>query len=382
MHALAAIHPPPGFDQLGVDEGLYRAYTSALILQGIQSYPDLATHYNEVQARLPGAILPPTRFLYVGSAYLWHLIFRNGPLTSLYWISSLFSMLLLGLATLFAWRLAGTRVAICVSALMAFAPTQIHMSQHALIDGFFAFWATLALWFLWENLQRPNSWPWLLAYGTALALMVLTKENAMFAYVALLALLLANYWLHFGKVTLSLCLTTVLGALVGVFVLVALCGGMETTVMVFRLLVSKASVLDYAIKTGDGPWYRYLVDLMIVSPVILVLALGAIFRLRQGDTAAFYLLIFIAGSFILMANVRYGMNLRYTNMWDFPLRFLAILCLVRLSAFFPRSGSFCLALSVIGICAIELRQYEIFFVRHDLYELTTEGLLRAVNILK
>ena len=44
------------------------------------------------------------------------------------------------------------------------------------------------------------------------------------------------------------------------------------------------------------------------------------------------------------------------------------------------------ALLIIGavalLCIIELRQYYIFFVQHDLYELVTAGLLRALQILK
>ena len=52
-------------------------------------------------------------------------------------------------------RMAGRGTALAVLALMACAPTQIHMSQHALVDGFFTFWATLTLWMLWENLRQP-----------------------------------------------------------------------------------------------------------------------------------------------------------------------------------------------------------------------------------
>jgi 4-amino-4-deoxy-L-arabinose transferase-like glycosyltransferase len=290
-------------------------------------------------------------------------------------------MLLLGLSAGFAWRLGGRAIALCVTALMAVAPAQIHMSQHALIDGVFAFWATLSLWLLWENLQRPNRWPWLLAYGFALAVMVLTKENAMFAYVAILAVLGANRWLQFGRLTMKLCLATLLGPLLGAIALIILCGGVATTIEIYRLLVAKASVLQYAIATGDGPWYRYLVDLMIVSPVILVLAIGAIFRLRATERAAIFLLVFVAGSFVVMANIRYGMNLRYTNMWDFPLRYLAVLCVWGM---IPRKRmqAVWISLCMFALCTIELRQYNVFFVQNDLYELVPRDLLRAVKILK
>jgi hypothetical protein len=381
LHWLAPLHPTPKFQALGFDEKLYRGYVSVLMLHGLGIYPELAGYYVQRQKNLDSAILPPTRFVYIGAAHAWHLVWGAGPLKSLSAISSLCSMLLLGLSALFAWRLGGGAIALCVTALMAFAPTQIHMSQHALIDGVFAFWATLSLWLLWENLQRPNRWPWLAAYSGALAVMVLTKENAMFAYLAILALLAANHWLRFGRLTMSLCLVTVLGPLLGVVILVSLCGGLGTTIEIYRLLVSKASVLEFAIMTGDGPWYRYLVDLMVVSPVILVLAIGGVFRLKATERAGPFLLLFVAASFLVMANVRYGMNLRYTNMWDFPLRYLAVLCLWGIV---PRKSAPALwmSLCIAVLCAIEFRQYHIFFVQSDLYELVPQDLLRAIKILK
>ncbi|MEO6969418.1 MAG: phospholipid carrier-dependent glycosyltransferase [Chthoniobacterales bacterium] len=381
LHWLAPLHPSPKFDGFGFDEKLYRGYVSVLMLQGFGVYPELGRHYVQEQTKLESAILPPTRFFYIGAAYAWHLVWGTGPLKSLSAISSLCSMLLLCLSARFAWRLGGGAIALCVTALMAFAPTQIHMSQHALIDGVFAFWATLSLWLLWENLQRPNRWPWLVGYGVALAVMVLTKENAMFAYLGLLAILAANHWLRFGRLTISLALVTVLGPLLGSIALVTLCGGVGTTIEIFRLLVSKASVLQYAIVTGDGPWYRYLVDLMVISPIVLVLALGGIFRLKTTERPGLYLLVFVAASFVLMANVPYGMNLRYTNMWDFPLRYLAVFCLWQI---IPRqkAQAVWLSLCIVALCAFDRHQYDVFFVQNDLYELVPRDLLRAVKILK
>ncbi|HXA09361.1 MAG TPA: phospholipid carrier-dependent glycosyltransferase [Chthoniobacterales bacterium] len=381
MHWLAPLHPTAKFQVLGFDEGIYRAYVSTLILHGLASYPAMADTYLQKQRSIQTAILPPTRFFYIGAAYTWHLIWGTGPRTSLNVVSSLCSMLLLVLSALFAWRLGGAAMGLCVAALMAFAPTQIHMSQHALIDGVFAFWATLSLWLLWENMQRPNRWLWLAAYAGALAVMVLTKENAMFAYIGILVLIAANHWLRFGRVTKGLCLVTVLGPLLGVVILVFLCGGLGTTIEIYRLFISKVSVLKYAIRTGDGPWYRYLVDLMVVSPAVLVLAIGGIFRLKSSERAGLYLFLFVGASFLVMVNIRYGMNLRYTNMWDFPLRYLAVLCLWQI---FPRRNAQALlvGLCLAALCTFELRQYHLFFVENDLYELVPEDLLRAVKMLK
>ena len=375
------VYPSASFRGLGYDEGLYRGYVTDLINHGVTSYPDFAEHYVETQQKLPTVILPPTRFLYIFCAYLWHQITGADALLSLHRVSSLFSVLLFFAAGAFAWRLAGPVWSLGVFALMSCAPTQIHMAQHALIDGFFAFWATLCLWLLWENLRRPNDPLRLLLFAGSLALMVLTKENAAFAYVGLLVLLGANRWLRYGMITRPLLLATIAGPLAGLVTLIFLCGSAETFVMTYRLVVTKASVLPYAIATGDGPWYRYLVDLLLASPVIFLLAWAGIFRLKFDDKQSLYLLTFVVATYLVMCNIRYGMNLRYTNMWDMPLRYLALGCIVDITRNFRRREML-LVVAVLLLCAIDLRQYYIFFVQHDLYELVTAGLLRALQILK
>src|SRR5438309_3643324 len=186
-------------------------------------------------------------------------------------------MLTLALGTLFVWRVRGPTWAIGVAALVAVAPTQLHMSQHALVDGFFTFWATLGLWLFWENLQGPRNWLRLSGYIVALALLVLTKENSFFVWIALVALLITNRWFQFGIVTRELVVATLLGPLLGVVILIFLAGGVPTLVETYHLSITKNFILEYAIATGDGPWHRYLVDLLLVSPIVLLLALGTVF---------------------------------------------------------------------------------------------------------
>ena len=381
LHFLQALHPQPGFKGVGFDENLYQKYVNTLSATGLTSYPELAEGYVNVQAELRTAILPPTRFLYIFCAYLWHQTTGADALTSLKNISSLFGIVALLVSALFAARLGGLRLAFGTTALMAFASTQIHMTQHALIDGVFGCLALICLWLLWENLQRPNDWRWLLGYGIALALLVLTKENALFAYIGLLVALAGSYYFRIGQVSRFLLAATLLGPLLGVAILVNLCGSLVTAIHIYQLLVSKAAVLSYAIKTGDGPWYRYLVDVSLVSPIILVLAFGAIFTVRRTYSAEIFLISFLVATFLVMSNVRYGINLRYTNMWDLPLRYLAVSYLVNRFARFRRPDVW-LVFDIVVLCAFDLRQYQILFVKFGLYELVPEGLLRALQILK
>jgi 4-amino-4-deoxy-L-arabinose transferase-like glycosyltransferase len=382
LHSIAALHPNPAYMRMGFDEGLYRDYVNALVDEGIRSYPNIVENYITAQSELANAILPPVRFLYIFAAYVWHSVFGCEALEALRYVSAFFSVLTLGLAVTITWRLRGSTWAIGIGTLMAFAPTQLHMSQHALIDGVFTFWALLCLWLLWENLHAPHDWKWLVAYAVALALLVITKENSFFVGVALLVLLLANRFLQFGTVTRELLLVTIAGPLLGVAILVFLAGGLTNLIETYRLLVSKASQTPVAILTGDGPWYRYLIDLFLVSPVILTLSFGTIFRLNRAMKPELYMSIFIAASYLVMCNVKYGMNLRYANMWDMPLRFLAFSEIVVLASLAKRHQILITAVMVTLVAAIELRQYYILAVQYPLYELITEHLVSALHILK
>jgi len=382
LHFLAPLHPQPAWTKLGFDEGLYREYVNAVSKDGLGSYPDIVQGYIDVQKKLPGSILPPLRFLYIFTAYLWHSVFGSEALAALHQVAAFFSVLTLGLSTFFACRMRGPIWAIATAALMAVAPTQLHMSQHALVDGFFTFWALLVLWLFWENLQAPRDWRWLVGYIVPLALLVLTKENSFFVWIALVALLITNRWLQFGTVTRELVIATFLGPLLGVVVLIFLAGGIDIFVQSYQLSVGKNFQLPYAILTGDGPWYRYLVDLMLVSPIVLILALATAFRLDRTMKPELFMSIFIAASYLVMCNVKYGMNLRYANMWDLPLRFLVFSQIFWLASFIERFRSAIIATAIVLLAAFEFHQYIVLAVRYPLYELITHDLLQALSILK
>jgi 4-amino-4-deoxy-L-arabinose transferase-like glycosyltransferase len=382
LHSITFLHPQPAFDKIGFDEGLYAEYVNKLATLGLSAYPFIVQDYVEREERLQRSILSPLRFLYIFSGYLWHLSFGTDTLDALKNVASLFSILTLVISISFAWRLKGKAWALAIGSFMCVAPTQIHMSQHALVDGFFTFWALLVLWLFWENLQATRDWRWLAGYVVALALLVLTKENSFFVWIALVALLVTNRWLQFGTVTRELVIATVLGPLLGVVILVLLGGGISQTIHTYHYSLAKNYELHYAILTGDGPWYRYLVDLLLVSPIVLLLALATIFRLNRTMKPELFMSIFIAASYLVMSNVKYGMNLRYANMWDMPLRFLAFSQIVSLASWSKQYRGAVIAAVVVLLAAIEFHQYLILAVHYPLYELVTHDLLQALQILK
>lgn len=373
----------PGTSQIGFDEDCYRRYLMMLDANGLTGYPAVARGYLTLQPKLSFAILPPMRVTFLVLAYLFQLSTKASPLASLHCVSCLFTVLALAISAIFAWRLGGPTSALGVAALMSFAPLQIQLAQRAYIDGIFAFWTLLVLWMLWENLRAPRHYRLLVAYAVGLAFLVMTKENAAFVFAGVLGLIVFNRWLRFGEVTVQLLVATLVGPLLGVFGLILAAGGFHTLVDIYRLNVSQSQVLPYAIKTGDGPWFRYALDLVLVSPVLTLIAVAGMLNMRRGDRVTAYLALFVGITYLVMANVKYGMNVRYASIWDMPLRWIAVGQLSAVSAIMPRRiGTYFPAIAVGLLCLLDLHQYFLFFVKHGLYDPIPESMLRILNILK
>lgn len=380
--AFLRFYPTASFKQRGFDEAIYASYVSELDKIPLFDYPALCKQYVVVQERRAAALPPPTRFSYIYAGHVWRSTTGESPHAALTHVSALFTVLTLLLTAAFCYRLAGPVSSLGVTALMGVAMSQIHQSQHAMIDGFLAFWTVLVLWGLWENLRQPNRAIWLVIYGAALAVLVMTKENAFFVFVGVCGVLVANRWLKFGTVRHSLVVATLGGAFLGFIGLLSLSGGIDVFFEMHRLLVAKSLVLPYAIVTGDGPWYRYLVDLTLVSPLIVLLAAGAAFQVRSENKPLVFLLIFLGCTFAVMASVKLGCNLRYTTIWDMPLRMLAFNQLALLATRFGRRRWLVLILATVALCAFELHQYFVFCVDWPAYALVPSDLLRATHILK
>ena len=115
---------------------------------------------------------------------------------------------------------------------------------------------------------------------------------------------------------------------------------------------------------------------------MLCLAIGGLFTSVKTSRPLLYLSAFVGFTYLIMCNVKFGMNLRYATIWELPLYALAVTQVSEISRWFGKRGPFFAVLILVALCAYSLRQYVILFVDYNLYELVTEGLLRAVKILK
>jgi 4-amino-4-deoxy-L-arabinose transferase-like glycosyltransferase len=352
---------------------------------GASEYPAIVQHYIEAQSKSADVMLPPTRCVYILLGSSWDALFRVGPEMSLRAVAAIFSVLSFLLSGLFAWRLAGPRMALAVGVLMAVAPMELMLAHRELVDGVFAFWAQLSLWLLWENLQRPGRIAWLALYAAAITAMVLTKENAFFAAVGLGGIICTAALapgLKLGRPAWSTVAATFAGGALGVLVLVCLAGGPRPLVQTYVLLVTKAEQMQFAYQSGGGPWYRYIIDIMLVSPAVLLPAIGGMFALRRENRAGIFLLLFVLFSCAVMVNVKNGMNLRYATMWDMPLRFLAAGTILQMAAAWRRAPAWAAVALLALVAGIELHQYQLIFIGHDIGDPITQYLVWATEIIR
>jgi hypothetical protein len=390
--------PTAGFTGTGFDEGRYREYVTVLDQRGIAGYPEVFQFYLKKQRAVEDGFLPPTRITYITGAFFWRRArFGSAPafdmksgqqwtrdpaLVSLHSVSTLFSILMLPLVAACAWRMVGPSLGLGTLALVAFSPLELHMSQHALMDGFFAFWTLLAFWLLWENLRRPRRVGLEIAYLVSLALLVLTKETSAFVAIAFLALMLLNRWLKFGTVTPRLLILTAAGGVVGLAILGLAAGGFDVLLDTLQLNAAKTRNHPVAVLLGDGPWYRYLLDMMALNPLLICLAIGGLFFVLDQNRVYLFSALFIAITYLIMCNLPYGANLRYATIWDFSIALLAVGMLKQVSKKFGKRASLIFTIAVALLCAFQWRQYNIFFVQSALYELDARDLFKVLHIVK
>jgi hypothetical protein len=92
---------------------------------------------------------------------------------------------------------------------------QIQQAQHAMIDGFFATWALLALWSFWENLQQPGRALWMGLYTVSPGGHGDDKGERLFRCCGYRSVTRAQSVARYGTVTPRLWLLSFVGPLSG-----------------------------------------------------------------------------------------------------------------------------------------------------------------------
>jgi 4-amino-4-deoxy-L-arabinose transferase-like glycosyltransferase len=367
------------FRAFGGDESVYLQFTASLLKRGLSGYPALFQGYLSDRAMW---VLPsPLRPGFIIAAYVWTLIFGNN-FAALAFLSLCAYALFLCASFYFSRKWLERGEAFLFTFLLAFSPLLLAMGRRALAESLLNLFSALALWlFFWLAQQRSflRYALFIGVYGCA----ILIKETAFLLSVIFAAYLCARK-IYFKKevsardfLAISLLPFTLVAAVYWAL------GGWPYVFPTLKVILNSPAANPYAVLYGGGPWFRYLLDWMLLSPVTTLLGIGYIFSLairrEKDELSGYWLLVLVLGLALLSLFTK---NARYLIFLETPIRLFAFFMLRdACRGLFKRHSSPALFLAVAFICVYDYSSFTGLFLGCGIYDPVSLNLLRARSII-
>lgn len=372
--------------QAQADEGFYLSYATFVADHGWSSFPRL---FDAWLARDVNWIFPPpsrVAFIVVGA---WWRGFGeattdlNEQLTHLAQLSLAAHVCTVAVVFWFVRRHRGQLQALLVASSIAFAPLYLGLSRLALTDCFITLWQVTTLALFFELVHEPGRWLWRIGFVLAFSLAILTKEISVLLGVPFVALaLIERFARKRPLVAWHFALLLALPVVISVLIWLAAAGSFDVLMRTMRIVMSSPATNEYAQMYGRGPWYRYIVDELLLSPWPVALGLlgfaVAAWRLRRGSydaLLAYAMLLYVAQ---IAALSFFTKNVRYVAVLELPLRLLAVALLWDvLGAARWRAAKVAAVALVALLCAADWASFRRYFVVRGIYDPMTVSLLVA-----
>jgi hypothetical protein len=355
----------------------YLTWSHALYDKGVQSYPDLVVEYRQ---RWVG-FCSPLRWAWLlaidGVMHLWKApADEYHPMVLLSWLGGV-----LALVPLAVWlrRLVRPELTLLALLLVATSPVARAMSHFPLPDSLNSFFCLWLLALAGERLAAPKRWH-LGALATLVVLVAATRETSVLIVVAVAAVFFARR-LAGERVDRSAIWALFVGGVVWVLLSMMLAGG-PTALALFTY-----DVVRGVIHTGNsafigGPYYRYFVDFMIVSPVVVITVIasvGALLRTRE-----LHPLLIQVGTVTLIVLALFcplAKTLRYVLVVDVGLRALSVGAVWILYAHVRRRGRLLAAALVICLFAHDEFVFQRLWANDNVYDAVTWEIARGLGMI-
>lgn len=257
------------------DEGYYCKYASLVVHKGQRSFNDLISWYAASdEARMHPA---PVRVGYILlSAFLFKL-FGVGSFGILGLISTLSFILFLYVCFYYARKYFDLDTALLTVLLLASSPLMLGLSRRALVDSSVNLLWGLAVWLFLDVLSRPKCFSYV--YFLITLFVAITFKEA--------SLILIPFFVMAGIIGRRK------GAVIKTFQIwgVVICplififlfygwvygglGPLKTAAMaIAKTHFSPHYPNPYAIYYCSGPWFKYLLDFLLLTPIVTLLFIG------------------------------------------------------------------------------------------------------------
>ncbi len=352
------------------DDQYYLRYLQAVGSDGLRAFPRLFERWN---ASPVDRIFPsPLRVGFVVTTVAWGKIV-GADYRSLQTLSLACFLLACVLNYAFARRHFDEERACLVASLAGFSPLLMGLSRLAFADSYAALCTTAAIWLFLEVLKEPTKRWRRLLFAFVLAWTVLVKEPSVLLVPAFALFLLYERFVRGERHDLAArALDFVLAGAMALAVLALAAGGFGTLRDTVHAVIVSPATNRYAQRFGSGPWFRPVLDFLLLSPWTTLLAIGSFWwtAARSGRyERARACFAFVCASMLLALSF-FTKNVRYATALELPIRALAALfvCDVVLGAgtdeAWARRARVVAAVAILLLCFLDWRNYRLFWVEH------------------
>jgi len=359
----------------GADEGYYFKYSVYIAENGLSGFKAL---FQDYLANKSHWVFPsPLRAGFIILAAFWLKVFGYSFINLAY-LSLLFFVLFLCLSYHFSKKYLGQRVALLFVALLTFSPLNLALSRRALMDSSANFFLAASVWLFWDYLKSRNRIK-LIYFILAYSFSILIKESSVLLTFVFLAYLILSKLIQKNRICVQDLLIVSAVPFATVFLVYLGLGCVSYLPEIARIVLGSPGTNPYAIFYGSGPWFRYLVDYMLLSPWVVILSIGFLLYClleRENDALIFYFTSVFLFSFTLL-NL-FTKNVRYVILLDTPMRLFSCLLLDRLSRkFFPRQALIIACILVAAISLSDYLSFRLLFINNAIYDPASFFLLKA-----
>ena len=361
------------------DEGCYLKYAACIGEKGLSGFSGIFQGFIEDQAHwfnpnpfrigfiiLSGAWLRMLGYSFINLAYL-----------------SLFSYaLFLGFSYYFSRKYLGEQLALLLVILLAFSPLQLAMARRALMESTINLFSILSVWLFWDFFKSRSRLKAILFIAVYTG-SILIKETSVLLIFVFLSYLLARRFIDKEKVNLKEIALLLFLPLVLAGLVYLACGCLPYLLDTAKIILAPLKAGSYAALFCSGPWYRYLIDYMLLSPWIVILAIGFIFsfltRKKEDEFSLYFIFVFLL-IFILFGIFR--KNVRYVIILDTPMRLFSLLMLNGIAQrIYPRQAMKLTFVLVVLLAFSDCLNSYYLFIREGIYDPASFFLLMAKHII-
>jgi 4-amino-4-deoxy-L-arabinose transferase-like glycosyltransferase len=380
---LVSTFPNTAQYRFGADEGTYYQQAKEIQAHGSEGYRFLAERF--IQDKDAHIFPPPLRVLPLAiDALALSVSDSFGSLSAL----SLICFVLLGLVAYYYIKDVWDQdLAVITVVLLAFSPLGSAMARRALIDSLTYLVTAFSLLSFLAYTVRRNSGR-LMVFSSSLLLLQMTRETGFLLYPFYCAMLVYLHYRRHPEITLRailLCFIVPVG--VTAIIYQALYGaGTLYRIMNVIYFDTLTTPSDYILNFSSGPWYRYLLDFMLLSPLSILLAYfytGYYLSRKQFDVQTAVLLSFFAYT-IFVFDFLQMKNVRYVIFLDLVIRIIAAMGVRAIPSVFvenQRRRSIVIVALVVLLAVTDFRAFTNYFVTGNVYDPVSYNLLYMEKIV-